>query len=113
MCNNPAVKTSTRRFIFSCKCGVKALDYTATRHFVGEDKWGAAIYTAPKYTREVDGVSRDISADAWCEGCKNYRKSAKVIGRKTDHKCGARCTASKGPNCDCSCGGANHGKAYL
>lgn len=29
-----------------------------------------------------------------------------------DHVCDARCTGAKGHSCDCSCGGANHGKAY-
>ncbi len=26
-----------------------------------------------------------------------------------DHKCDVRCTSAKGHNCECSCGGANHG----
>lgn len=30
----------------------------------------------------------------------------------TDHKCGAKCRNSKGPNCDCSCGGRNHGQGF-
>jgi hypothetical protein len=28
-----------------------------------------------------------------------------------DHKCDARCTSARGHNCECSCGGANHGVA--
>ena len=28
-----------------------------------------------------------------------------------DHKCDARCTGARGPQCDCSCGGRNHGVA--
>lgn len=28
-----------------------------------------------------------------------------------DHKCDPRCTSARGPNCECSCGGANHGVA--
>lgn len=27
--------------------------------------------------------------------------------------CDSRCTAARGPNCDCSCGGRNHGKDVL
>lgn len=27
-------------------------------------------------------------------------------------RCGAKCMASKGPDCECSCGGANHGGSY-
>ena len=32
-------------------------------------------------------------------------------GRVTNHKCNARCLASKGFVCECSCGGKNHGVA--
>lgn len=28
------------------------------------------------------------------------------------HKCDARCMNAKGHNCECSCGGANHGKGF-
>ena len=37
--------------------------------------------------------------------------SAKPLdGRVSEaHKCGARCLASKGHVCECSCGGKNHG----
>lgn len=29
--------------------------------------------------------------------------------KNSKHACGARCTSSTGPNCDCRCRGANHG----
>ena len=29
-----------------------------------------------------------------------------------DHECDARCTGATGPNCDCACGGENHGMAH-
>lgn len=29
-----------------------------------------------------------------------------------DIKCGSKCRNSKGPQCDCSCGGANHGSGF-
>lgn len=33
-----------------------------------------------------------------------------IEGRlKADHPCDARCTGAVGHNCECSCGGANHG----
>ena len=33
-----------------------------------------------------------------------------IEGRlKADHPCDARCTGATGHNCECSCGGANHG----
>lgn len=41
--------------------------------------------------------------------CGAWVTVAPLRGRVTEHKCGAKCRASKGPTCDCSCGGANHG----
>lgn len=39
-------------------------------------------------------------------------EAKKILGRVTDHECGAKCLASKGPACECACGGANHGKSW-
>lgn len=45
-----------------------------------------------------------------CPACGALRLGRAVIGRVVETiKCGARCRASKGPTCDCSCGGHNHG----
>lgn len=36
-----------------------------------------------------------------------------VEGRFSEaHKCDARCMNATGPNCECSCGGQNHGRAH-
>lgn len=104
----------TRRFIFTCKhCKTtKAIDYTSTSTPKGEDKWGVMRWTEPKFTRIVDGRVRDISHDAMCS-CGRYYTGTAVKGTKSNHRCDARCVNSKGPNCECSCGGENHGKAYL
>ena len=109
----PTVKTSTRRVIWKCPCGAKAYDYTATRTYLGTDKWGAKKWSEARLTREVDGKARDISWDATCPTCKRHRKSAEVRGSVTDHKCNAKCLASTSGICECSCGGANHGKSHL
>jgi hypothetical protein len=43
--------------------------------------------------------------------CCGQEMSAKPLrGVTTDHKCGAKCTTSKGHVCECSCGGKNHGR---
>lgn len=44
--------------------------------------------------------------------CGNIRILKAVVGRVTDHQCGARCTSSIGPVCDCECGGRNHGSDH-
>lgn len=109
-----AEKVWTRRIIWSCKCGlVRAYDYTATARLQYVDKFGCAKYGEPRVTRLVDGVSRDVSHDCKCPGCGRDRKNARVTGVRTEHKCDARCMASKSGVCECSCGGKNHGSAHL
>lgn len=50
-----------------------------------------------------------------CPKCGAHKvKSSHVQGRYApEHTCDGRCEAAKGPDCECSCGGANHGKKYL
>lgn len=109
----PNTKVSTRRIIWKCPCGVKAMDYTATRHLRFVDKMGVAKWSDAVLTREVDGVRRDVSYDIACPTCKRQRKGAEVIGRVSEHKCDARCMGSTSGKCECSCGGKNHGASHL
>lgn len=46
-----------------------------------------------------------------CECGAGTMVAKPLQGRVTDHECNARCMASKGHVCECSCGGANHGVA--
>lgn len=36
-----------------------------------------------------------------------------VRGIVTDHECDPRCEGATGPNCECACGGMNHGAAHV
>lgn len=112
---NTAPNVGTRRVIWTCPCGAtRALDYVSTRRFRGVDKWGCAQYSGARLTRvHPDGVERDISADVVPCACGRMPAGTEVRGRVTAHKCDARCLASKGPQCECACGGRNHGSAYL
>lgn len=48
-----------------------------------------------------------------CRGCGRNRGAEAVRGRVSHkHVCGAKCLASKGPTCECSCGGKNHGAGF-
>lgn len=49
--------------------------------------------------------------DFTCE-CGGHCTQDVIKGFKTEHVCDARCTGATGHNCECSCGGANHGKDY-
>lgn len=48
-----------------------------------------------------------------CRGCGLHRGASPVRGTvSTKHVCGAKCLASTGPSCECSCGGKNHGAGH-
>jgi hypothetical protein len=49
-----------------------------------------------------------------CPTCGNNHPTQRLIHYAKNpslHQCGARCRAAKGPQCECSCSGANHGSA--
>lgn len=75
------------------------------------------------FTYVSDGPDASEPGAPYCVGnwgayarCPEHRKLfplQTVKGRLVpDHKCDSRCTNATGPNCDCSCGGANHGLAH-
>ena len=48
-----------------------------------------------------------------CPKCTSYNSLFidRIQGTVTDHECDPRCTGATGKNCECSCGGKNHGMA--
>ena len=55
----------------------------------------------------------DIEAGI-CPTCKRMMDYSFLKGRLSpEHKCDARCTGARGGNCECSCGGTNHGKDWI
>jgi hypothetical protein len=79
--------------------------------------------------RAQEGVGVSLGRDATLEGVAYRVGNYGYFGRCTDHglfplrtlkgryvpekACDARCMNATGPNCDCSCGGANHGHAHM
>jgi hypothetical protein len=50
---------------------------------------------------------------ASCRGCQRPTRGATIRGQfSAAHRCDARCIYAKGPDCECSCGGANHGAGH-
>ena len=48
-----------------------------------------------------------------CKSCSRPCYAMSVLGKfRADKKCDARCTNARGHDCECSCGGHNHGKAH-
>ena len=47
-----------------------------------------------------------------CE-CGMTQQGERVSGKFSEREtCGAKCRSSKGPSCECSCSGENHGANY-
>jgi hypothetical protein len=71
----------------------------------GETRWG--MVSGPVYTHHMGSIVID------CRACGKPRIASQIRGRfSAKHECGARCMASTGPSCECSCGGKNHGRSY-
>lgn len=63
---------------------------------------------------EVDSVPRDLKCP--CGGnvlCMGRVFRDRLVRDHQDCPCDTRCTNASGPNCDCQCGGANHGSGML
>lgn len=74
---------------------------------------------APAYQRVwVDAAGKEYFADYGrlivpCRECGIARYAIPVRGKlNTSKKCDARCTRATGHNCECQCGGKNHGAAH-
>lgn len=49
-----------------------------------------------------------------CRAHRGELEWRRICGTVSEHhKCDSRCTNAKGSDCECSCGGANHGAAHV
>jgi hypothetical protein len=72
------------------------------------------IVTVHQYVWDGLEYARQVfkSGDA-CWTCRRPLKAEPMRGVFSEkHKCNAKCMASTGPACECSCGGKNHGGSY-
>ena len=114
-----AVVIETVRIIFRCQCRCQGMNRrcgTSWAHDYQRNAQGQLFRTweaAPE-----DANQEPISFpeyDLYCPTChhKGMVKVSEVIGNVTSKPCNERCTESTKSVCNCSCGGANHGKAHL
>lgn len=106
---------TTRRFLLRCNAKgcktVRAFDCPLrneqhwTRGYIGTPG------SATSYTVQVPMTH--YIPDLHCITHRRPLGARAIKGSVTDCPCDGRCTSAKGPNCDCSCGGANHGADYL
>jgi hypothetical protein len=80
----------------------------------------------------TDSTGQEVMAGVWIQSCGGGRPTtyggdtefgicptcsrmmsygALKAHYSPDHECDSRCTSARGHNCECTCGGANHGIA--
>jgi len=100
------------RMIYKCKskaCGkVRAFDYPESTVL----HMGYGRMKREYFRIAADGRKVKMGYESLCE-CGRYAISNQVKGFVSAHVCDSRCTGATGSNCECSCGGANHGSAHL
>jgi hypothetical protein len=96
------------RWIGRCKgCGATAKVDGRVARADGPEVAVVAVDGTVYSTRVIGDASLILKQCA----CARYVLLRKVTegNKNSKHTCGARCTSSTGPNCDCRCKGANHG----
>ena len=99
-------------YLAKCKaCGTSTSALVTAEQFRAVQLHACWPETHPKAATPLFSKNGSLMLD--CRVCGQRRFAKPVVG-KTSHKhqCGAKCMASKGPSCECSCGGKNHGASY-
>ena len=72
----------------------------------------------------IVALEKPAPSGFFCDNCKTDTHSAafefmgqvsgnRLISEKDRCPCDDRCTSARGPNCECSCGGENHGIGWV
>lgn len=72
-------------------------------------RWTYISSTTGMQKRQQSEVPSSRTPDLCCREHRRPICFSLVQGRKNDTACDSRCTSARGHNCECSCGGANHG----
>lgn len=107
-----------RNYLGKCKaCGAKhaAVDavrinvaYQDARHT--DTRHDYAIADATRIYMSRDGGGKFAKR---CDCGKTVSLTGVRGVFKPEHVCNAKCMSSTGPACECSCGGRNHGRAFV
>lgn len=106
------------RFLLRCKLCGKTVRQDLLRVFKeGEPTTFLGHYMPAEIYDEhfIDPVTREPTQPGACKcKCGRFYSSVQQITGRTvpGTRCGARCRNSKGPTCECSCGGTNHGSGH-
>lgn len=105
-------QTRTKEVFAMARCkrckAAKRIAGTSTRRYQRTDKFGNDVFST--------SVDFGQSMQCW-NGCVSHVIAGTTVevnqirGVRTDTPCDDRCTSAKGHQCECSCGGKNHGAA--
>jgi hypothetical protein len=103
------------RYSIHCKgCGKHAtIEIENKQGFLSDGELSALRSRFGRITRY--GEDAKPGASIWNDmlRCCRYLRVNRINGRySADHKCDGRCTNAKGGDCECQCGGKNHGSGY-
>ena len=101
--------TTERRYNGKCKCGTKFSILATEVDFVGPEKF---IGQRGRELSATDGLNYALHCWGAVYVCKcgKTRLAKAVLGKhRADKKCDGRCLSATGHDCECSCGGKNHG----
>jgi len=84
---------------------------TTELHFTGKCS-GCGTRIATSDTRNAEWFKGKRRASAWCT-CRQGQSVTvwQIQGHVSATPCSDKCTDAKGIDCECQCGGHNHGKA--
>jgi len=111
----PTTSTLTRAAIYRCRACKRAgrpdahrVDFAVVRF----ERGPGGAFTGPDGVRRLTHYAGTVPGYP-CPGCGAELHAKPLKGRVTEEPCGAKCLAAKGPTCDCSCGGKNHGAGHV
>jgi hypothetical protein len=64
---------------------------------------------------ECNGLTVELIAGI-CPACNGPHRAARRVvytPQPKPHLCNAKCICARGPNCECACGGKNHGAGFI
>lgn len=103
----------TLTYIGRCKAckRVERVEVTLVRDRSWKGDWGRSVRQVvleawgKRYTQDN---SENLFVPCGCTP-NRYLHLKRLHGRVSTEPCGAKCLSATGPNCECSCGGKNHG----
>lgn len=107
------ITAETKRAI--CRCTIKGCKYVKAFDVPTVPKRINTRWNTFLSFEACPGTLLTIVNDERCPDHPRNTLRVRVVEGKfsADHVCDVRCTHAVGGNCECQCGGANHGEAWL